>query len=127
MEKKGKVIIVDDDSFILGLYAEKASQKGLDVRTSLGGEKFLQMIEDVNFIPDVVVMDLMMPDMSGKQVIEKVQQSGLLTNTKFIILTNVDDENTMKEMESYKVFSYLVKSTLTPNDMVDKILEAVEK
>ena len=127
MEKKGKVIIVDDDSFILGLYAEKANQKGLEVRTSLGGEKFLQMIEDSEFVPDVVVMDLMMPDMSGKQVIEKVQQAGLLSNTKFIILTNVDDENTMKEMEQFKVFSYLVKSTLTPNDMVDKILEAIEK
>lgn len=127
MEKKGKVIIVDDDSFILGLYAEKANQKGLEVRTSLGGEKFLQMIEDSDFVPDVVVMDLMMPDMSGKQVIEKVQQSGLLSTTKFIILTNVDDENTMKEMEQLKVFSYLVKSTLTPNDMIDKILEAIEK
>lgn len=127
MEKKGKVIIVDDDSFILGLYAEKANQKGLEVRTSLGGEKFLQMIEDSEFVPDVVVMDLMMPDMSGKQVIEKVQQAGLLSNTKFIILTNVDDENTMKEMEQFKIFSYLVKSTLTPNDMVDKILEAIEK
>jgi DNA-binding NtrC family response regulator len=127
MDKKGKVIIVDDDSFILSLYAEKANEKGLDVKTALGGENFLQLVESSDFVPDVVVIDLMMPDMSGKQVLEKIQQSGLLATTKFIVLTNVDDENTMKDLEQFKVFSYLVKSTLTPNDMVDKILEAIEK
>lgn len=127
MDKKGKVIIVDDDSFILGLYAEKAVEKGLDVKTALGGEKFMQLAEDTNFVPDVVVIDLMMPDMSGKQVLEKIQQAGLLSSTKFIVLTNVDDQEMMKDLEQFKVFSYLVKSTLTPNDMVDKIIEALEK
>src|SRR5574343_862290 len=127
MDKKGKVIIVDDDSFILGLYAEKAVEKGLDVKTALGGEKFMQLAEDTNFVPDVVVIDLMMPDMSGKQVLEKIQQAGLLSSTKFIVLTNVDDQEMMKDLEQLKVFSYLVKSTLTPNDMVNKIIEALEK
>lgn len=127
MEKKGKVIVVDDDSFILGLYAEKAREKGLEVKTALGGENFFEIIQDTEFVPDVVVIDLMMPDMSGKQVLEKIKKENLLTSSKFIVLTNIDDEQTMKELDQYNIFSYLVKSTLTPNDMIEKIIEAIGK
>lgn len=127
MENKGKVIIVDDDSFILGLYAEKASEKGLIVKTALGGENFFEVIQDKDFVPDVVVIDLMMPDLSGKQILDKVKNENLLTTSKFIVLTNIDDEKTIQDLEQYNIYSYLVKSTLTPNDMIEKIVEAIQK
>jgi len=68
---KRKILIVDDDTFLLEMYAFKFSQHNFDVYTALNGLQVIKKLED-GFKPDIILMDIIMPDMDGFEMLEKI-------------------------------------------------------
>ena len=73
MEPKKKIFIIDDDSFLLDMYALKFSQSNFDVTTALGSEPALEKLKS-GFVPDVMLLDIVMPVMDGFQFLEEFEK-----------------------------------------------------
>jgi CheY-like chemotaxis protein len=125
MEKK-KILIVDDDVFLLDMYALKFSQSLFEVTTALGPEKALEVLKE-GFSPDVMILDIIMPVMDGFEFLEKINAENLMPNTIKILLSNRGQQSDIARGESLGVSGYIVKASNTPSEVVEKVSEIISK
>jgi len=107
-----KVLIIEDEEFILDMYKIKFEQSGYSVEIAYNGEEGLEKIKILK--PDIVLLDLMMPKMDGYQVLEKVRADDDIKNTKIHILSNFGQDDEIKKSMAQGADGYLVKSSITP-------------
>lgn len=121
-----KVLLIDDDKFLLDMYGLKFSKAGYDVRTCDSTESGLKTIKD-GFEPDVLLVDIIMPGMDGLQFMEIVRKEGLSPNAKVIFLTNQGEPEDISRAKALNVEGYIVKATTIPSDVlaeVERVLSA---
>jgi len=125
MENK-KILIVDDDNFLLDMYAIKFKESGYDVQTALGSMPALEILKK-GFVPDAILMDIIMPVMDGFQFLEKMREEKLCSNSSCIILSNRGQEEDMKKGEEFDVDGYIVKADTTPSEVISRVEEIMKK
>ena len=86
-KKKISVLIVDDDEFLLNMYSIKFSNSGLDVTTSASSEDALKKLRD-GFVPDALILDIVMPGMDGFELLGKIREEKLAPRAVVLVLTN---------------------------------------
>lgn len=118
MDKK-KILIVEDDVFIRDIYQVKFSQEGFDVTTAEDGIKAMEKLE--NLVPDIILLDIMMPYMNGMEVLRRIKSNELLKNIPIIMLTNISEKEKVTEGLEFGVSDYLIKSHFTPSEVVHKV------
>lgn len=123
-ERKLKVLIVDDDTFILNMYVAKFTREGHEVMVAKNGPETLAKLKD-GVEPDVVLLDIVLPGMDGLQILSRARDEKLAPNAKYIMLTNQAGEEEMTTAKKLGVAGYIVKATLTPSEVVTKVLEIV--
>lgn len=121
-----KIFIIDDDNFLLDMYALKFTQKGFDVHTSLSPVEAFKQI-DSGFIPDILLLDIVMPEMDGFELLEKIKEKNLLQNTIKIVLSNRGAQSDISRGESLGIKGYIVKALCTPTEVISKVLEIIDK
>jgi DNA-binding response OmpR family regulator len=120
MEVKKKIFIVDDDSFLLDMYALKFNQSNFTVTTALGSEQALEKLH-LGFVPDVMLLDIVMPVMDGFELMEKMKEENLAQNTIKIILSNRGQPSDIARGESLGALGYIVKASSTPSEVIEKV------
>lgn len=124
-DTKTKILIIDDDSFLLDMYALKFSQSGFEVDTALGSEPALGKIRG-GALPDIILLDIVMPIMDGFEFLEKLQQEQLLGGTLKVILSNRGQQSDIDRGKLLGVAGYIVKANSTPSEVISKVLEIVK-
>src|SRR5262245_18993633 len=81
-----KVLLVDDDELVTRLSRDRLSAHGFHVNTAAGGDAALSVLQSAN--PDLVVLDLMMPQVSGVEVLKYIRSEPRLADTSVVLLTN---------------------------------------
>lgn len=122
MEKKNKIMIVDDDSFLLDMYSLKFSQGGFEVTAELGSEKALLKLEE-GYKPDLILLDVVMPGMNGFELLKKIEDEKLAPGTIKIILSNRGQTNDIEEGKKYGASGYIVKANSTPAEVIEQVKE----
>jgi len=120
---KPKIAIVEDDLAISQMYRLKFEAEGYEVATAENGQTGLDLIK--NFAPDVVLLDMMMPQMNGDEVLRRVRAADWGKGTKVLILTNMGKEEASKSLESLHVHSYIVKAEMTPKQVAERVKQAL--
>jgi CheY-like chemotaxis protein len=120
--EKKKILIVDDDNFLLDMYAFKFSQSDFEVHTALGGKQALQKLKE-GLKPDVILMDIIMPEMDGFQMFEKINTEKLSENSAKIILSNKGQQEDIDRGMSLGASGYIVKVNSTPVEVIDKVIK----
>ena len=120
MESKKKIFIIDDDSFLLDMYALKFNQSNFNVTTALGPEPALEKFHQ-GFTPDVVLLDIVMPVMDGFELLEKIKEEKLSQNSIFIILSNRGQPSDIARGESLGAAGYIIKASSTPSEVIEKV------
>lgn len=120
---KKKIAIVEDDLAISQMYRLKFEAEGYDVAVAENGEVGLEVIED--FRPDVVLLDLMMPQMNGDEVLKAMRGQSWGKDTPVMILTNVGKEEAAKTLGKLNVHSYIVKAEMTPKQVAERVKEVL--
>jgi two-component system alkaline phosphatase synthesis response regulator PhoP len=119
-QKNLKILLVDDDKFLLDMYLLKFKKSGLEIDTASNGISALEKIK-ANSDYDMVLMDIIMPGMDGLELLKKIRDEKLLPKAVVIMLTNqADDEDKAKAIG---VDGYIIKATMIPSEVVDKVLE----
>ena len=118
--KEGKtILIVEDDPVLLKMYTEKFTFEGFDVLNAKDGEEALKvsLAEKV----DMILLDIMLPRMSGTDFLEKLRQDTKGKNIPVVALTNLAEEDEKQRALKLGVKEYLVKAMQTPEQVVEKI------
>ena len=126
MQDKKKILIVDDDRFLLNMYSLKFEKNGFEVKVAQSAEEAINILKE-GFGPAVLLMDLIMPVMDGFEMYEKIKKDNLASGSIAIMLTNqglVSDINRAKELG---VHGYIVKATTIPSEVVEEVIDAKEE
>ncbi len=121
MESNKKILIIDDDTFLLDMYALKFSKSGIfDVSASLGPEDALDKLRK-GLIPDVILLDIIMPVMDGFELMQKMTEEKLALNSIKVVLSNRGDPNDLEKSKKLGASGYIVKASNTPSEVLEKI------
>lgn len=118
-----RIVIVEDVPALADMYKFKFEQSGYDVAVANNGEEALRIITELK--PDLVLLDLMLPILSGEEVLRQVRGTDWGTKVKFIILTNIGEEEAAIRLANLKVDHYIVKADYTPTQVVDIVKETL--
>ena len=118
-----KIAIIEDDSVISQMYRMKFEADGFDVQLANNGKRGVALVE--NFLPDMILLDLQMPEMNGVEALEIIRKKNWGKNIPVIILTNLGEEESPKELRALGIHSYIVKANLTPRQVVQRVKEAL--
>ena len=106
-----KILIIEDDSLIRGLYTRSLKNSGYEVTEAEDGEKGYQLMHKGGY--DLVLLDIMLPSLNGVDILNKLKTTPPLSpNKKILILTNLDDNVVKKDSEFYGADGYLVKNQI---------------
>jgi len=118
-----KIVIIEDDPVISQMYRMKFEADGFDVQLANNGKRGVELVEA--FSPDIILLDLQMPEMNGVDVLEIIRKNSWGKDIPVIILTNMGEEESPKEIRALGIHSYIVKANLTPRQVVQRVKEAL--
>ncbi|KKQ83017.1 MAG: response regulator [Parcubacteria group bacterium GW2011_GWB1_38_8] len=125
MSKKYKILIVDDDKFLLDMYKKKFESNGAEVDVALGSEETLAKLRD-GAKPDILILDVIMPKIDGIELLGIIRKEQLSPDSIVIMLTNESDTNRIKEAELLGISGYIVKAINIPTDVINKVWEIIK-
>jgi len=114
-----RILFVEDDDALAGVYLVRLQAEGFDVKRVANGEDALAAA--ISFKPDLVLLDVMMPKVSGFDVLDILRNTPETANLKIIMLTALSQDADRKRAESLGVDDYLVKSQVVITDVIDHI------
>ena len=120
--KNIKVLLVEDDEDIREMYSVTFMKKGFTVFTATNGKGALEKIQ--NKRPDLVLLDIMMPNVDGYQVLKEVRKD-MKKYTPVIMLTNLDPSHFERHAQFDDVDAYLIKSQYSPSEVLQKAIEVM--
>lgn len=118
-EHPNRILLVEDDDALANVYVMRLQAEGMDVRRVANGEDALAAI--LSFKPDLVLLDVMMPKVSGFDVLDIIRNTPEVADVKIIMLTALSQESDKARAVSLGVDDYLVKSQVVIADVVDRI------
>jgi two-component system chemotaxis response regulator CheY len=124
--EKKKILIVDDDSFLLNMYALKFSQNNFEVYTAVSGAQALEKLKG-GLAPEVMLVDIIMPEMDGFEMLTQINRESLCPNCLKIVLSNKSEQKDIDEGNRLGVAGYIVKANSTPTEVIDKVVRILEK
>ncbi len=124
--EKRKILIVDDDSFLLDMYALKFSQNNFEVHTAGGGAEAIEKLKG-GLAPEVMLMDIIMPEMDGFEMLAKINTEKLCPNCLKIVLSNKSQQSDIDQGNQLGVAGYIVKANSTPVEVINQVVEILGK
>ena len=113
-----KVLIVDDDAFLLDMYSIKFKESGFSVEIARNGEEAISKAKSAS--PDVILLDIVMPKMDGLAVMRELKK-GIVPDSTIIILTNLGQKEDVERGLKLGASDYLIKAHFTPGEIIEKI------
>src|SRR5579883_2984348 len=114
-----KILIIEDDQMVANIYRNKFSVEHFQVETALDGEAGVESLHQ--FQPDVVILDLMLPKMSGLEVLTKIRSQDHLKQLPVIVLSNTYLSNMVQQAWKAGATKCLSKATCTPKQVIDVV------
>jgi len=119
MDVKKKILLVEDDTSLAAVYRSRLELEGFDIREVNNGEEALSAA--IEFKPDLVLLDAMMPKISGFDVLDILRNTPETSNMRVIMLTALSQPKDKERAENLGVDDYLVKSQVVIGDVVDRV------
>jgi len=119
MEAKKKILLVEDDVALSGVYKSRLQMEGFETAEVSNGEDALAAA--TKFKPDLILLDAMMPKISGFDVLDILRNTPETANIRIIMLTALSQPNDKERAESLGVDDYLVKSQVVIGDVVERV------
>jgi DNA-binding response OmpR family regulator len=119
MDTKKRILLVEDDEALASVYQARLEIEGFDVKQVNNGEDALSAARD--FKPELILLDAMMPKISGFDVLDILRNTSDTANIKVIMLTALSQPKDKERAENLGVDDYLVKSQVVIGDVVERV------
>ena len=124
--EKRKILIVDDDTFLLDMYALKFSQNNFEVYTGASGAQALEKLRG-GLNPDIILLDIIMPEMDGFEMLDTINKEKLSESSTKIILSNKGQQSDIDRGKELGAVGYIVKANSTPAEVIDQVIGILAK
>lgn len=114
-----KIAIIEDDQAISQMYRIKFEAEDYEVETAENGKLGLALVESMR--PDIILLDLMMPEMPGDQMLAELRKTEWGKDLKVIILTNMGEQEAPESLKSLNVRRFIVKAEMTPRQVAEMV------
>lgn len=118
-----KICVVEDDKGLAEIYQTLLTTAGFSVSVANDGASGLQLIEET--LPDLVLLDLMLPQLSGYDVLQAMRKSDWGKDIKVVMLTNISETEAPEGIEQLGFSRYIVKANLVSNKLPDLCSEVI--
>jgi len=116
-----KILLAEDDIQLVDMYKRKFELEGLEVHVAEDGQMAIDALN--TFVPDIAVLDVMMPKVTGLEVLKHIRENPATKDMLAVILTNMGNESTAEEILKLGATEYIVKTDMTPLEVTNKIKE----
>lgn len=119
-----KVAIIEDDQAIAQMYRIKFEAEGYDVETAENGKLGLELIENTK--PNIILLDLMMPEMNGDEMLAKLRATTWGRDIKVIVLTNMGEQEIPENVKQLGVTAVILKADMTPKQVAELVKQNLQ-
>ena len=123
MSDKHKIAVIEDEPSICEMYKMKLLGSGFDAQVAYDGVEGLKLIK--TFKPELILLDIKMPIMSGDEMLEKLRQTDWGASIRVLVLTNISRDEAPKSLQFLHIDRYIVKAHHTPSQVVDIVKETL--
>jgi len=116
------IFIIEDDPLLLKAYKLKFTKRGIDIRTATDGKEALEFLAKEPEKPAAILLDLMLPQISGFEVLESLKTMPGWKKMPIVVLSNLSQEADFEKAKALGVREYLVKADVKIDDVVEKML-----
>ena len=120
-----KILIIEDEELLSNLLKNKLSELGYDVSVALNGLQGLQAIKEI--VPDLILLDLVMPKMDGFEVMRKMQEDASISGIPVIIVSNSGQPVEIDKAKKLGAKDWLIKTEFDPQEVIDKVRKQLEE
>ena len=120
MDKRNKILVVDDEPTIVELVGNILSLEGFEILRAYNGKQALEILDQHWQEVYLIIVDYMMPEMDGLELVKQVRKNPLYNKIKIIMLTVVDVFDTIKQAAMLKVDDYIIKP-FDPQEILDAV------
>ena len=120
MEKK--ILLIEDDFAIIDIYKTVLTANNFDLETIIWGKDALEKIERIKIKkenkPDLILLDLILPDMNGIEILKKIKEQEETSDLPVFILTNYNSQEMEQETKKLKAEKFIIKTECTPTELI---------
>lgn len=124
-QDKIKILLVEDDSFLLGMYATKFEMENFKVIMAEDGEKAVRLA--LKEAPNIILLDIILPKINGFEVLRQLKANPVTARIPVILLTNLSQKDEIEQGLKMGAEDYLIKAHFMPSEVVDKIKKVLTK
>ena len=118
-----KIVVIEDEADLRFIYKLKLERTGFEVRDAGGGAEGFKIIAE--FRPDLVLLDLLMPGMSGTEMLARLREQEWASNIRVVVLTNISKTEAPAALRFLSVDRYIVKAHHTPAQIAEIVQEVL--
>ena len=123
--KKTKVLIIEDDSYISDMYRIKFESENFETVVASNGIEGIKFLEKA--VPDIILLDVVMPKIDGFSVLKEIKKNSKLDKIPVVLLTNLSQKENVERGFELGASSYIIKAHFTPSEVVEKIKEVLKQ
>lgn len=120
VDAKNKILIVEDDKFLVRVYQLKFEKEGFLVRVATDGKEAIDFLEKGD-IPNIILLDLMLPIINGFEILSVIKNKEKWKNIPVLILSNLGQDQDIEKGKQLGADEYIIKSNTKINDIIDKV------
>jgi len=113
------ILLVEDDPLITEIYTTKLKKEGFSVESVAQGQAALKKLKEKKF--DLLVLDIVLPQLTGFEILRKIRKDEKLKQLKVLILSNLGQKSDIEMAKELGVSRYLIKAHFTPSEVVEEI------
>ena len=114
------ILIIEDDLFLQGLEATKLKKEGYEILTAINSVEAFKII-DSKIKLDLILLDLLLPDVDGFMILEKIREDKTLLTIPVIVFSNLSEDKDIKRAQKLGINEFMVKSNFTLDELAKKI------
>lgn len=119
------ILLVEDDPFLIDIYSTKLKEAGFSVKIAIDGKEALKKVK--KDIPDLLILDIVLPNFNGWEILRKIERDDQLKALKVIILSNLGEKEEIEKGLKLGAARYLVKAHYTPSEVVEEVKKILNK
>ena len=123
-DKKKKILLVEDDLLIVEIYTTRLKEAGFEIESEVDGESAIRKLKEKDF--DLVLLDIVLPNLTGFEFLERIRNKEKIKNVKVLILSNLGQKTDVDKAERLGAIKYLIKAHYTPSEVVEEIKKILE-
>lgn len=120
-----KILLIEDDPFLSEIYATKFEEAGFEI--SVAQEGMLGLAKIREHAPDLLILDIVMPNMDGFELLRTVKADAELKHIPVVILSNLGEQENVEKGFKLGASAYIIKAHYTPTEVVAKVKEVFSK